>query len=220
MGILIAVQINSWNERRSLKVLEIEILKSIHTELEEDLVDIDINIQIHENSVQSAEELIEHFESGKPYDDSLALKFYYADGVSAFLHSTSAFETLKAQGVQLISNETLRNQIIRLYDGQYNGILGFENNIHAARAYRINEIWPGRFEEANKTHFPLTVAFTEGEMVPIDFEALRNDSVYQYHLRNQRNMNRQYLGLGYYAVREEIFALTDAILSEIQRLSH
>ena len=52
IGILLALQVNNWNERRKTNNLEIQLLKEIKAGLTTDLQDIAYNIQArHENTL-------------------------------------------------------------------------------------------------------------------------------------------------------------------------
>ena len=62
IGILIAVQINNWNQKRNNAAQELQLLKSCKIGLQKDLSDIDINIKIHSQSIASAELILKIIE--------------------------------------------------------------------------------------------------------------------------------------------------------------
>ena len=47
IGILLALQVNNWNQNRALKKEELKIMKSLHQEFSENLVKFDKAYKIH-----------------------------------------------------------------------------------------------------------------------------------------------------------------------------
>ncbi len=119
LGVTIAFLANHWNEQRKERILEEKILQGIYDELEADMRDIENNIRGHElciNAIHQWTRFIEH----QPVDfDSLGLNFsrLYRDYIS--VANTSAYETLKSRGLEVVSNDELRSRIVALYDFNY-----------------------------------------------------------------------------------------------------
>ncbi|MEP1033727.1 DUF6090 family protein [Ekhidna sp.] len=126
VGILIAFQLNNWKEVRASKDKEEKMLKEIKTNLALDLIDLRDNFSGHRMA-------LEHIESLQNSDptferNKVGGKFHSAFRDFIFSPQTSAFETLKARGVDLISNDSLRIEILRLYDFDYVIIEKIEEN--------------------------------------------------------------------------------------------
>ena len=125
VGILIAFSLNSWKEARTTKNLEEKMLKEIRSNLELDLIDLQANFSGHEGA-------LEHIRSLQAGPDNYPNNIGNAFGASfrdfIFSPQTSAFETLKARGVDLISNDSLRIQMLRLYAFDYVVIEKIEEN--------------------------------------------------------------------------------------------
>ena len=119
IGILIALSINNWNENRIASKEEIHMLKALKIGLEADLVDLKSNEKSIQSSIASANKVIHNLENDLPYGDSIP--DYIGDMMFPvmFVHSTSAFETLKSKGINLIKNDSLRDEIISVYDSGY-----------------------------------------------------------------------------------------------------
>ena len=72
IGILLALQVNNWNERRKTNNLEIQLLKEIKAGLTTDLQDIAYNIQAHSKILKSQNVVRDWLDSDAPYFDSLS----------------------------------------------------------------------------------------------------------------------------------------------------
>ena len=122
IGILIALQINNWNEQKILKVQEKEALTEI-------LSDLTINInKFNEtlignnrpgniiNTLSSTHIIIEHLKSNEVYHDSLDKHFGIMILSSNIInYKTSGYESLLSVGLDLIKNTKLRSEIGEYY---------------------------------------------------------------------------------------------------------
>ncbi len=100
VGILLAVQINNWNENRKSKIKEINIAK----------------LSTCENS---NEIIIYHIENNIPYNDSLNYHFSNLYPYITFNINQTTYENLKQTGLSLISNDSLRLSISDLYANRF-----------------------------------------------------------------------------------------------------
>jgi hypothetical protein len=115
IGILGAYALNDWSANRSRKQTELKILKEIKSNLELDLIDLNENRQGHFTNLKVLDSLNrgEEFQLTK---EQVALNFYGAFRDYIYTPQRSAIETLTAKGVDLITDDSLRINILRLYD--------------------------------------------------------------------------------------------------------
>lgn len=125
VGILGAYTLNGWSYRTERSGQERQILREIRNNLELDLFDLQGNRNAHKGALDLLDSL-ENAENYQLTDEQIGLYLFRAFRDLVYLPQTSAFETLKAKGVDLISNDSLRIDILRLYDFQYNGIVEIE----------------------------------------------------------------------------------------------
>ena len=106
VGILIALQINNWNETDKRIALEKKMLKELLTNLRKDSLDNAINAQWYQRVERSARIINLSLDKKIPWHDSLANHFgnLYTHGISTY--NTSAFENLKSIGFDLIRNDS------------------------------------------------------------------------------------------------------------------
>ncbi|NCO63848.1 MAG: hypothetical protein GW839_09345 [Flavobacteriales bacterium] len=217
IGILIALQINNWNQNRNNTAEELKILKSCKTGLEIDLEDIDHNIKRHKNSIASTDLILQMLKDNKKYDDSVAYHFSKIMLPTFFVHSTSAFETLKAKGIDIVSNEILRNKIIQVYDNGYTFFLEFEKDHNNQYTWGLNTIFNTRFEDS--FYYDVSSASLSGKIIPLNFDSLKNDQEFLYYLKSLRNRNIVFINFQYKKLRilvVELIALLDKEIKKIE----
>ena len=122
IGILIALQINNWNEDRKLKTEEQEILKSFRGTINEDLIRLKRAKNRYDDSYESISILIDYMESDFPYNDSLSIHFGNISSDWVLRVDQSVFEALKSKGFSLISNDSLKKDIINFYSFASEGL--------------------------------------------------------------------------------------------------
>jgi hypothetical protein len=119
IGILIALQINNWNNDRIDSKHETNILREILVNLEKDVVNLNSKIDFNLRREKANRNVLEHLNLKTPLTDSL--KVYYGSliGRGNFEPITVAYENLKTKGVEIIKNDSLRIAISELYDFKY-----------------------------------------------------------------------------------------------------
>ena len=198
IGILIALQINNWNENRIRSNEELNILKALKTGLETDLEDLRFNVNSMQKSIRFADKVIKSMEEDQAYHDSipdeigiamLPVKFLYSTSAFETLRSVlnySAYETLKSKGIDLVSNPKLRDAIVEVYDTSYNFFIETEKAITLDVAERgLIELFPRHFKESYV--FDLDKPGYEPRLMPLNFESLKKDQEFLYFFKSYRN---------------------------------
>ena len=115
IGILIALQINNWNENRKTRKLEAQI----YTELKNDLLqtrnDINETISKHKEIFKTNQQLITDIYNKKPNSQIIYDSFTESSADFQIIPKTSAFENLKNVGLNTLSNDSLRIEITNLF---------------------------------------------------------------------------------------------------------
>ena len=119
IGILIALQINNWNESRKEHQLETKILNEILSNLESDVKNLDECIANNTRYIFNETEVLEHLNNDFPVTDSL--RYHYANlaSDSPFKPNTVGYDNLKSMGINIIRNENLKKEISGLYGYKY-----------------------------------------------------------------------------------------------------
>ncbi|MDX1472198.1 MAG: DUF6090 family protein, partial [Flavobacteriaceae bacterium] len=119
IGILIALQINNWNERQKEEVVEIDMLSEVRMGLMTDLKDAKYNLQLQQSKLRSQNIFIDFLETTQSFHDSLSKHVNNIHYGTYFQSNESPYQTLKQIGLRTITNDSLRNQITSLYDLDY-----------------------------------------------------------------------------------------------------
>jgi hypothetical protein len=220
IGILIALSINNWNQNRIEANEELNILKALKVGLETDLVDLNYNANSISASIASANSAINSLENNDPYKDSIADHLGIMMLPVKFLYSTSAFETLKSKGIDLIKNQQVRDAIVGVYDSNYNFFLGFEQNMILDENERgLKFVFPTLFEESYVAN--LSKANFEPRLVPLDYETLKQHQEFLYYIKSYRNRLKIFLNFHYKGrLLIRVQDLINVLEAEIKYLEH
>ena len=117
IGILIALQINNWNEKRKIKHKETIVLKELLTSINSDLKAYEnFSEPKIERKKRGLDSLFTYVFDKKEIKDSLFIDFYTNMSQDIFLRFDSGpFEGLKSSGLDIISNDSLRTAINNAY---------------------------------------------------------------------------------------------------------
>ncbi len=115
IGILIALQINNWNEHRKVQKQEIQIYKELKSDLLQTKKEILNTVTKHKEIIKSTQNLIYDIIKKEPYSRATYSRFTSSSDDFQIIPKTSAFESLKNIGVQILSNDSLRIRITDLY---------------------------------------------------------------------------------------------------------
>lgn len=115
IGILIALSINNWNEDRKNEKYQQEILTLINQNLQNDSIALSKELYISREANQLTDKLLKQVSSGN-YGDSLNNWMGKIISFERFKSQSSAFEILKAKGIDVITDKKLQLELISYYD--------------------------------------------------------------------------------------------------------
>lgn len=116
IGILIALQINNWNEDRKIRVVEIELLKTIKSDLYSTLSDVQDDFENHLKSQKSGSKFKRFLLGEDMSEDSIVFHFNGLSQDRHFFPKTIGYESLKSSDMTIVSNDSLRLMITELYE--------------------------------------------------------------------------------------------------------
>jgi len=176
IGILIALQINNWNQLNKTKKEERELLVLVKNAIKDDLKDLEDATSFVKKEIKYTDRILYHLEHQSSYPDSLwsdfrILTINIKNRISFNQVAIKSFEEKE----DLISNDSVRYQIIKLYNESYSEVASELEN------YQSNLV--GITRPLTKTRFilPLQAEVDESTqtivypMQPINFKALKQD---------------------------------------------
>ena len=172
IGILIALQINNWNEWRKDRVKETEILNALGLDLERNEEILKRYISFKDSSNYAAETILHSLENKLPYSKSLDIHFersryqYAEDFVSE-----SGYEQLRNEGFDIIKSQSLREEIIELFEATYS-LMREEMEVYRPNDINIHKYIDEHFSEE-----------TPGFLSPVNYEELLEDNYYKAILK-------------------------------------
>lgn len=121
IGILIALQINNWNENSKDRIYEQKMLTEIKTALEGDINHFKRMIKRMDKLDSAANVMAQHIIDKSKFIDSLYLhrggsRHYYLTRGTSNQFNSGPYEALKSSGVEKVKNDSLRNHLIYIYD--------------------------------------------------------------------------------------------------------
>jgi hypothetical protein len=206
IGILIALQINNWNEKRILTDKEVRLLNEMLNELKTDSSQFTSKLKSANSKLNATELLIGVIDDKKPYHDSLNISFSKAVVWTVFSPSNSTYQTLTNTGISIISNETLRSSIQHLYNNTYKFISEVEK-------------WRSDFYFAEMSSFNIEsfkIFSWYKPSIPLNGQDLLNDTKYYNILETQQTLANQEVAV-YKNTKKEIDALMNLIEKEITK---
>lgn len=215
VGILIALQVNIWNENRKQVKMEVKILNEIKKDLNETLKEIKTDLESHVKAQKNANSLKEILITENNYSEELVRLYFNAMKDRQVYPKSSGYEAVKSKGLEIISNDELRQQITNLYQLEFKRLLDFgatqeKNNItDLLRPYL-------------KKHFYLTNELTsveeleeKGDSVKyykyglISYEKFKNDTAFMIDFQHSFDLRRKKINRhkGAMAGIEEVIAI-------------
>ena len=167
VGILLALQVNNWNEERKSNLQEKALLEELQKNLQSNLDILDGYIAIHEERQLQLSAIINHFDQKKAYTDTIGHYLRNARMAEYLSLTTSAFESLKSIGFNLIHDENLRMKIIDLFNYTYSQNIKTIQSISVIQYQSTHEIFVKHLSFLNEG--------SGGKLIANDYEELINN---------------------------------------------
>jgi len=130
IGILIALQINNWNEIRKERLVEIKYLINLKHDLQSDSTDLVYYKNIRLGQANAAHELITYAKSKNVTDVYILDSLYITIALWwEFVPNNNTFEELRSSGnLKLIRNVSIKNLLLEL-NTENEGLISTRNHI-------------------------------------------------------------------------------------------
>jgi len=180
IGILIAFQINNWNEGRKAKALSNEMLIGIKSGLESDIKELNKFISNQQIVMNSQGVVSDWLKDKGSFQDSLSQHFALVYVSTDFTINYAGYETLKQFGLRRIDNDSLRNSVANLYEVKYPTFIKYID---------VYQLFLEELLANNSKHFT-ELNYMGSTMKPLNELKLKADNDYIYNLNTLKNFNQ------------------------------
>ena len=185
VGILIALQINNWNENRKNAYKEVAILSNINKEFKQNKKQLDSVVKQHQHVYDNCTKIMSLFPiTTKPTSstlDSLSYQLFWSYGGVTFNPSQTSISALSStSSFDIIKNDTLKDLLISWNDL----IEDYKEEELRARQYMFEE-----YDPYMANHFDFNFDFKDKRN---DFKALQTLK-FEYLIKNQRFLTKDIL---------------------------
>ncbi len=211
IAVVAAFALENWRDNQRDTLAADKILVEIYNGLEKDLEDVHINIIGHEAGLNACTFWRKAISGQDVVSDSSA--FHYLNLTRDFINvqNSSGYETLKSRGLELITNDSLRTQIISLYEYDYSALRKLEEE------YDEVAFQKSYFDQFNKyiaPHFQFDEqGGIRGIRQPLTISEQDRNLLLSYLWKIE--VNRQFMLRLYRATEEKINALRQSIQKEL-----
>ena len=137
IGILLAIQVNNWNNSRTDRAKEIKYLKNIKLDLIKDIENVKFNFEFRNNKLLGTKKLLAQI-NGAPIDDLTELTYNVINTLyqQRFTPSNVTYNELKSSGnMNLISNDSIKIHLLELEILHQANIFGIEHETFEYHEY-------------------------------------------------------------------------------------
>ena len=210
IGILIALQINNWNEGRKRINTEYKLLQNMKKAIEHDIEKTKFFTEGNERVIQSCQFILNAFDNNQPYHDSLALHFEQANQWWKVLVSKHAYENAKLHGLDFIKVDSTRNRLSSVYEGLWQFAEDMDERQEMYYYQTVTPILTDLFESIDHNWY-----IAERGNVPYDYEELKSNRAYRNILKTNIGNRKNYNAWVEFALSEMI-KLNENLAYEIE----
>lgn len=213
IAVISAFALNNWNENRRDNEAANKILAEISNGLDKDIEDVRVNKKGHEHGVLACKFWHQIIEGQQVNLDTLPMHYSNLTRDYISIQNVSGYESLKSKGLELIEDDSLRFEIITLYEYDYSILKKFEEE------YKEMQYQESYFEEINKKIAPSFKFDKQGNIVGINLPLIINEAEknillsYLWKIR----MNREFILRYYSQVEEKLIQLQKKITENLKQ---
>ncbi len=171
LGVLIALAIGNWSEKRENRRKEAFHLEDLRESLRSDLAELQQIIESHRRYRWYCDTLFQHLKAHKPWDDSTAFWVGNCSGSTAFFPQRAAFENLKSLDFNLVQSDLIRASIFRLYEERFEQHKTSEQILMR----RVEDKWIPLMDSK-------VLLVDDFQLKPVDYAAMQQDPRYMNYI--------------------------------------
>lgn len=195
VGVLAAFAVNAWWSRHEDRIAEQSALRELDSALAADIADLQADMNEYARTLHGDSVLIDRFARRLPYTDSVLPAIDALTVSRTHVANSAPFESLKARGLTLISDDSLRLALVDFYAERTAGV-ALVNATNTEIVQKL--VWPYFLTHVNVHPGRQSTA----DLVRENYSALASDSYFRILLQHQLS-----------AVKQAMPAYTEALRS-------
>lgn len=116
IGILLALQVNNWNNNRLKYQKEKSLLIQLQENLGNMMNDLNGDFELLSYGMVSDLKIQEYINKNMPYKDTMCFDFHWIIKDEYIYPITSAYEQMKEEGMEIIRNDSIRNSVRSVFE--------------------------------------------------------------------------------------------------------
>ena len=229
IGILLALQVNNWNEDRKFRAQQAGLLKDLVNDLEANLHELQGGLVMNSQLLSEYRSLMRAIREDQPASPAIDSLCLHLENWHSPFFTRTAYESLKNKGLEIIRNDSLKERIISVYERSFVFLTDdydrMEWDFAATVKTRLlnnyieyKELDPGE-DDVSGPIDPLDPKAIQGEVrvAPVDFEAMKADGPF-VNMLSQLIHNRRRGVILYSQVIAELESLIRDIQGELKTL--
>lgn len=211
VAVISAFALNNWNDNRKERRAESKILTEIWNGLQKDSTDVAVNILGHEQGIRACKFWVKVFSGQTPNMDTIQQYYFMITRDFTSIQNSSGYETLKSRGFELIQHDSLRSNLIELYEYDYQTLQKLEEE------YAELQFHNSYFHELNHFIAPHLQFDPKGNIIGLDLpiELKETDRKLLLSYLWKIHINRLFIVRFYREVETKINTLRQEIRMEL-----
>jgi len=193
IAVIAAFALNNWNDNRKDNIAEAKILKEIVNWLNKDIEDIQGNMRGHRTGLKACNFWRALICNPQAKHDSVGQHYFNLTRDFVSIQNNSGYESLKSKGLEIIDDDSLRFEIISLYEYNFHTLKKLEEE------YDEMQFNSSHFKELNNIISKNFFFNEDGQIIGIDLPMVLSNEEENKFLSHlwKIQVNRNFI-LGFY----------------------
>lgn len=213
IGVFAAFALDNWNDNRKDNNTELKILSEINNGLKQDIKDINVNVEGHKSGLLATAFFSKLLLNKQVHSDSLMYHYFNLLRDFISVQNISGYQTLKSKGLEIIRNDSLRTEILSLYENDYNSLRKLEES------YSELQFFEHYHQEFNNAIAPNIIIDKDGKLSGVNSPLKLTEKEKKILLIDlwKITTNRNFMLNNYTDVKNKIIKLQKHIEAELKR---
>ena len=175
IGILIALQINTWNEERKFRAQQYGLLKDLAADLKANLDELNSGRRLNSLYLNEYRELAQAIQADRPPSEDIDKLCGHLSNWHSPFFTRTAYESLKNKGLEIIENDSLKQKIVALFEKDFVYLSEDYDKAEWDFASSVKTQLINRYIHYKESKYISKTAAEEVGVYPVDFERMKAD---------------------------------------------